>query len=363
MAENLKPKTDVQKVMELLSDKNNLLIAQVAPSVRVSIGEEFGYPAGCFHEGKTVAALKQLGFFKVFDITVGADLTVMEESDELVALMKRKRKRTLFTSCCPSWINYVKIKFPKFVPMLSTCLSPTRMLGAVIKNYYAKSLDLTNKKLYVISVMPCVAKKQEILKGDEVDIAITTREFAELIKLNNINYNELADVPFDNPLGEYSGAGIIFGATGGVTQAVLRTAAYKLNGNQNCEVNIYATRKARGVKDVKVVAGNVELNVCIISGLINAERVLTNIALGKKHYDFVEVMSCVGGCVNGGGQPFIDKTVHSANRIIKKRAKALFDKDRKLKVKNSYQNEILQKIYKDFILKNSKNKHLLHNKK
>ena len=347
--------SDVNKVLELLNNKNNTLIAQVAPSVRVAIAEEFGHEIGTFTEGKIATALKLIGFNKVFDVNTGADFTVVEESEELIDRIQKNENLPLFSSCCPSWFNYLEKHYPEMQNNLSTCKTPNEMLGSLIKNYYAKRENLNNVK--VVSIMPCISKKGEIIGNDDVDVVLTTRELAYLIKLYNIDFNSLPDTPFDNPLGEYSGAGLIFGASGGVTEAVLRTALEKITGKQidNCDYKV--VRAVDGIKEVLLSQDGVTLNLCVVSGLNNANNVLKQIKTGEKHYHFVEVMACPGGCVNGGGQPYVNYDNVDVNTVIKKRTNAIYNADKNKTLRKSHNNEFVVKIYKEFF---KGDKHLQH---
>lgn len=342
-----------------MNDPENIVIAQVAPAVRVALGEEFGYQMGDFVEGKMVTALKRCGFNKVFDVNVGADLTVLEESAELIDRLTKGEKLPLFTSCCPAWKKYLSIHYPEYVSHLSSCKSPNEMLGAVIKNYYAKVNDIDPAKIKVVAVMPCTAKKHEIVGNEDVDAVLTTRELAALIKMKNINFNMLPDSAFDNPLGNYSGAALIFGVTGGVTEAALRTVADKLTDGKGA-VDFKTVRQSNGLKEIKLTVSDKNLNICVVNGLKNAETVLEQIVKGKKHYDFVEVMACPGGCVNGGGQPFVDYTKTDYYDVAKLRARGLYKHDQKLESRKSHQNTQVMDLYENFLVPNGLHKKLLH---
>ncbi len=353
-------KSNIKKVMEFLSNPKNVVIAQVAPSVRVAINEEFGYPIGTFNEGKLVTALKRIGFNKVFDVNVGADFTVIEESEELIERIKTNTLIPQFSSCCPAWVKYVKLHYPNYVKNLSTCKSPNEMLGAVIKNYYAKQNNIPLENIKVVAIMPCTAKKMEIEDDEDVDAVLTTRELATFIKYKNLSFAHLPDSQFDNPLGHYSGAGLIFGATGGVTEAVLRTAVDKLTNKDNSNVDFKILRQSDGIKETELNVDGITLKLCVVSGLKNAQTVMEQIASGKKHFHFVEVMACPGGCVNGGGQPFVDYTKYDYYQIAKMRAKGLYEFDAKLTDRKSHKNTFVTEIYDKFLLPNKLNHKLLH---
>ena len=353
-------KSNIKKVMEFLSNPKNVVIAQVAPSVRVAINEEFGYPIGTFNEGKLVTALKRIGFNKVFDVNVGADFTVIEESEELIERIKTNTLIPQFSSCCPAWVKYVKLHYPNYVKNLSTCKSPNEMLGAVIKNYYAKQNNIPLENIKVVAIMPCTAKKMEIEDDEDVDAVLTTRELATFIKYKNLSFTHLPDSQFDNPLGHYSGAGLIFGATGGVTEAVLRTAVDKLTNKDNSNVDFKIVRQGDGIKETELNIDGITLKLCVVSGLKNTQTVMEQIASGKKHFHFVEVMACPGGCVNGGGQPFVDYTKYDYYQIAKMRAKGLYEFDAKLADRKSHKNTFVTEIYDKFLLPNKLNHKLLH---
>lgn len=348
-------KSDLDDVLEILDKKDVIKVAQVAPAVRVSIAEAFGAKIGTFAEGKMVTALKKCGFDFVFDVNMGADLTVVEEANELIEKLKEGKGLPLFTSCCPAWFNYCEKFYPEFVSNLSTTKSPNEMLGSLVKY----CLEKKNKKVEIVSVMPCTAKKREILAHGVIDKSITTRELAKLIKLKGIDFNSLVDSKFDDPFGEYTGAGLIFGVTGGVTEAALRYAVYKLTGKrQNI---IEDVRYSGGIKEVTVSIGNTKLNLAIVHGLANAEKLLGAIKSGKKQYHFVEVMACPGGCVNGGGQILVDYNKTPIEEVIKKRSAAVYKADGDCKFKISDENRGVQKIYSELLKGDHKLIHkLLH---
>lgn len=341
----LTQKNELDEVMDILDEEDVIKVAQVAPSVRVSIGEEFGEEIGSFAEGKMVSALKKIGFDYVFDVNMGADFTVFEEAQELIEKLQSGKGLPLFTSCCPAWFNYCEKNYPEFVNHLSTSKSPNEMLGSLVKYFF----ESQGKKVKIVSVMPCTAKKREILAHGTLDRSMTTRELAELIRLKSIDWNTLEESKFDDPFGEYTGAGLIFGVTGGVTEAALRFAIYKLTGEKRDIVE--DVRYSDGVKEVTVNLNGTDVKLAIVHGLANAPRVLDAIKSGEKHYDFIEVMACPGGCVNGGGQSFVDYSKIDVDEVIKKRSASIYHADGNMKFKNSSDNSGVTKIYEE-VLKN-----------
>ena len=347
----LTQKNDLNPVLDILDKKDVIKVAQVAPAVRVAIAEEFGAEVGTFAEGKMVAALRASGFDYVFDVNNGADFTVIEEANELLGKLEKGEKLPLFTSCCPAWFNYCEKFYPDFVGNMSTTKSPNEMLGSLVKYYFEQK----GKKVEIVSVMPCTAKKREILAHGVIDASITTRELGELIRLKGIDFNALPDEKFDDPFGEYSGGALIFGVTGGVTEAALRYAVHKLTGKK--QDIIEDVRYSEGVKEVTVDVAGTKLNLAIVHGLANAPKVLDAIKSGEKTYHFVEIMACPGGCVNGGGQPFVDYSKTPVEEVISKRSKSIYKADGDCKFKESADNESVAKIYKE-LLKNDE--HLIH---
>ncbi len=336
-------KSNIEDVLEILDKKDIIKVAQVAPSVRVSIAEAFGAEVGTFAEGKMVTALKRCGFDYVFDVNNGADFTVIEEANELLGKIKENKGLPLFTSCCPAWFNYCEKFYPEFVNNLSSAKSPNEMLGSLVRFYFEKQ----GKKVEIVSVMPCTAKKREVLAHGVIERSITTRELADLIKIKGIDFNKLEDSKFDNPFGEYSGAGMIFGVTGGVTEAALRYAAFRLTGKKHDIIE--DVRYSEGVKEVTVSIGDAKLNLAIVHGLANAPKVLDAIKSGKKNYQFVEIMACPGGCVNGGGQILVDYNKTPVEEVIKKRSAAVYKADGDCKFKASQENESVKRIYNELL--------------
>ena len=336
--------SNVDDVMKLLSRNDDVIkVAQVAPSVRVSIGEEFGGKIGEFKEGQMVSALKELGFDYVFDVNMGADFTVVEEAQELIEKLQSGKGLPLFTSCCPAWFNYCEKMYPEFVGNMSSSKSPNEMLGSLVKYYF----EQLGKKVEIVSVMPCTAKKREIIAHGTIDYSITTRELGKLIKLKNIDFNKLPESEFDDPFGEYTGAGLIFGVTGGVTEAALRYAVYKLTGKTRDIIE--EVRYSEGVKEVTTSIGDTKINLAIVHGLANAPKVLDAIKSGEKNYQFVEIMACPGGCVNGGGQSFVDYNKTDVEEVIKRRSATIYKADWDMKFKQSGENQGVATIYKELL--------------
>ncbi len=336
-------KNDLDKVLKILSKDDVVKVAQVAPAVRVSLAEEFGEDIGTFAEGRMVTALKECGFDYVFDVNMGADFTVVEEANELIEKLNSKKGLPLFTSCCPAWFNFVQKMYPEYEANLSTSKSPNEMLGSLVKYYFEQQ----GRKVEIVSIMPCTAKKREVKVRGTIDVSITTRELGNLIKLKGINFTSLKDSKFDDPFGEYTGAGLIFGVTGGVTEAALRYAVYKLTGKKHDIIE--DVRYSNGIKDVEVTVGDTKLHLAIVHGLSNAKQLMEDIKSGKKHYDFVEVMACPGGCVNGGGQSYVDYDFVDVNNVISKRSKAIYKADGDMKFKNTDDNTGVKKIYEELL--------------
>lgn len=353
---------DYLKVKELMnSDK--VKVFQVAPAVRASLGEEFGLELGNNVEGKIVTALKMLGADYVFDTTFGADLTIMEEANELVERIKNNKVMPMFTSCCPAWVKYVETFYPEFIPNLSSCKSPILMQGSVIKNYFTNLNNIDRDNIISIAVTPCTAKKFEIRReefNNDVDYVITTRELACWIREEKIDFNKLEDTNFDNIMSRGTGAGIIFGNSGGVMEAALRTANYVLEGSKDTVFECEETRGLGNIKEAFVKIGDKKLKVAVINGTGDAKKVLDKIKTGEVKYDFVEVMACEGGCIAGGGQPRVHFPVTGEVKI--KRKDCLFNLDKECKVRNSYENPDIIKLYNDYLScpLSDKSRELLH---
>lgn len=344
-------KNDLNDVLKILDKNDTIKVAQVAPAVRVAIAEEFGYPIGTFAEGKMVSALKKAGFDYVFDVNNGADFTVIEESQELIKRLDEGDNLPLFTSCCPAWFNFCEKFYPDYVKNISSTKSPNEMLGSLVKYYF----ESKGKKVEIVSIMPCTAKKREIISRGTIDKCLTTRELAKLIRLKGIDFGTLQDENFDNPFGEYSGGAVIFGVTGGVTESALRYTVHKLTGKK--QDIIEDVRYSEGIKEVTASVGDKTLSLAIVHGLNNAHKVMADMISGKKHYDFVEVMACTGGCVNGGGQPLVDYSKVDEKDVIKLRGGALYSADGKCKFKDASENKTVENIYSDLLNNDS---HLIH---
>ena len=354
----LHEKESLNEVWVKLKDPDTYVVVQTAPSIRVALGEEFGMDIGTNVEGKMITALKRLGFDKVFDTNTGADFTIMEEANEFVERFKAEDNLPMMTSCCPGWVRYIEENYPELLPHLSSCKSPHQMFGALIKSYYAKKENIDPSKIYVVSVMPCIAKKFERERPEmknnglyDVDNVITTRELAKMIKQANINFEKLEDSKFDDPMGEATGAGAIFGTTGGVMEAALRTAQDLLTGKDLDRINFEAVRGGKGIKKATVNIAGKEIKVVAASGLKNARKILEEIKQGKADYQFIEIMACPGGCIMGGGQPIKSSKIRSEVDVRKLRAESLYTIDEKSTIRKSHENPVLKKIYKDYLEK------------
>ena len=347
---------DVDEVLELVRDPKKYVVIQAAPSVRASISEAFGYPIGSGTKGKLAAALRQIGFDRVFDTVFSADLTIMEEANELVERIKSGGKLPMFTSCCPGWINYCETFQSDFLDNLSSCKSPQQMFGAMVKTFLAEKEGIPAENIVVVSTMPCTAKKRELGRAyqnaagvPDVDYSLTSREVARMIQKCNISFPGLVDEEFDAPLGIGSGAGTIFGATGGVMEAALRTANDWLNGEPQDALDFSEVRGVSGVKEATYKVGDLELRVAAVSGLENAKNLLEKIRSGEADYDFVEFMACPGGCVNGGGQPQQKASVRMVNDIRKERAMTLYQLDKGDLLRKSHENPEIIELYDTFL--------------
>ena len=333
----LHEKETINDVWVKLKDPETTVIVQTAPAVRVALGEEFGMPIGTNVVGKMVTALKRLGFDKVFDTNTGADLTIMEEANEFIERFTKNDNLPMITSCSPGWVKYIEMNYPELLPHLSSCKSPHEMFGAILKTYYAKREGLDPEKIYVVSVMPCIAKKFERQRPEmmednlyDVDNVITTRELARMIKQANIEFEKLEDSNFDSPMGEASGAGAIFGTTGGVMEAALRTAQDTLTGEDLPKIDFEQVRGGEGIKRATIIIAGKDINVVAASGLANARTILEEIKSGKANYQFVEIMACPGGCIMGGGQPIKSSKVRAEVDVRKLRADALYSIDERI---------------------------------
>ena len=365
----LKEKDNTDDVWKALKDEQKYVIVQTAPAVRVALGEEFGLPIGTNVTGKMVTALKKLGFDKVFDTNTAADLTIMEEGTEFIERLEKNDNLPMITSCSPGWIKYIEMNYPENLSHLSSCKSPHEMYGAILKTYYAEKEKIDPKKIVVVSVMPCIAKKFEAQREElsnnnmqDVDIVITTRELARMIKQGNIEFVELEDQQFDAPMGEATGAGAIFGTTGGVMEAALRTVSEILTGKELGKIEFEAVRGENGIKRTSVKIGDKEVKAVVAHGLGNAQKIMEEIKEGKADYQFVEIMACPGGCVMGGGQPIKSSKVRANIDVRAKRASALYTIDEASTIRKSHENPIIQKLYKEYLEKPGSRKahELLH---
>lgn len=351
----LREKDDTPKVLEAINDPEKYVVVQTAPAVRAALGEEFGLPIGTDVEGKMVAALRRLGFDKVFDTDFSADLTIMEESNELIERITNGGALPMITSCSPGWVKYCEHYYPEQLDHLSTCKSPQQMFGATLKTWYAQKMDIDPAKIISVSVMPCTAKKFEVGRDDQsasgyadVDISITTRELARMIKSAGISFNSLPDETYDSPLGEGSGAAVIFGATGGVMEAALRTAVEKITGQALDNVDFTEVRGMEGVKEATYTVGDLSIKVAVASGTKNAKTLMEQIKNGTSEYQFIEIMGCPGGCINGGGQPIVSAAVRNFEDFRSKRASVLYNLDKNNENRKSHENLAIKRVYDEF---------------
>jgi iron-only hydrogenase group A len=362
----LHEKESIRPVWKAIEDPNKYVVVQTAPAVRTALGEEFGMPIGSRVTGKMTSALRRLGFNKVFDTDFAADLTIMEEGTELLNRLGTGNNLPLMTSCCSGWVKFVEHNFPDMIPNLSTCKSPSEMEGALIKSYFAEKIGVHAKNIVVVSVMPCVGKKfegeREELSNDgvlDIDYVLTTRELAQMIKEAGIDFVNLKDEDFDNPFGESTGASVIFGATGGVTEAALRTVFEVLAGKELEGIEYSEVRGLQGIKEINIeLPDGRNITAAVAHGLSNARELLNFVRSGEKQYDFIEVMACPGGCVNGGGQPIVDAQTREKTNIKEERAKAIYNEDESLPIRKSHKNPYIMRIYEEFL--GSPNSHLCH---
>lgn len=367
----LHEKEEIHDVINALNDPTKHVVVQTAPAVRASLGEEFGMPIGTRVTGKMVHALKLIGFDKVYDTNFGADLTIMEEGHEFINRFTNNGTLPMITSCSPGWINYIESQYPELLDNLSTCKSPHMMLGAMIKSHYANINKIDPKDIYTVSIMPCTAKKDEKQRDEnkhdelqDIDAVLTTRELGKLIKMFGINFVDLKDEPFDQDLfGEYTGAGVIFGASGGVMEAALRTVVDTLTGEDLNKLDYHQVRGEEGLKTASLTIGDITVNVAVAHSMAIAKPLLEEIKNGTSKYHFIEIMGCPGGCVNGGGQSYVNALIRNSGFDYKQaRAKALYEEDVALPVRKSHKNSQIQKLYSEFLEKpNSEIAHkLLH---
>ena len=363
----LHEKENINDVWAKLKDPDTYVVVQTAPSVRVALGEEFKMEIGTNVTGKMVSALKRLGFDKVFDTNTGADFTIMEEATEFVKRFKENDNLPMTTSCCPGWVRFAEMEYPENLSHLSSCKSPHQMFGAIIKSYYAEKNNIDPKNIYVVSVMPCIAKKFERQREEmkvnglwDVDSVITTRELARMIKQANIEFDKLEDETFDSPMGEATGAAAIFGVTGGVMEAALRSAYFLLKG-ENPPADAFRSVRAEGfnanhgVQEADFQIDDITVRTAVVSGLGNTRALLNKIEKGEVHYDFVEVMACPGGCVGGGGQP-----IHDGEELAFERGKNLYQLDESANLRYSHENPDINLLYEEYFEKpNSHKAHML----
>ena len=349
-------KDDTDKVLAAINDPEKFVIVQTAPSIRATLGEAFGMHIGTNVEGKMVAALRRLGFDKVFDTDFAADLTIMEEANELIERVQNGGTLPMITSCSPGWIKYCEHYYPEQIPHLSSCKSPQQMFGAVMKTYYAEKMGIDPKNMVVVGIMPCTAKKFETKRDDQaasgypdVDIALTTRELARMIESAGIYFRHLPDEQFDNPFGESTGASTIFGATGGVMEAALRTAVEKLTGETLENVDFTEVRGMEGVKEAEYDVAGKKIKVAVASGTKNAKVLMDKVKDGTSEYLFIEIMGCPGGCINGGGQPIQHAVVRNFVDLKARRAEALYTADRNNAVRKSHENEAIKTLYTEYL--------------
>ena len=349
-------KSNIDDVFHAINDPEKYVIVQAAPAVRAALAECFGKPIGTDAQGKLAAGLRRLKFDKVFDTVFSADLTIMEEANEFIDRVKNGGKLPLITSCSPGWINFCEHYYPELTDNLSSCKSPQQMFGAVAKSYYAEKMGIDPANIVSVSVMPCTAKKGEIGRDDQagagypdVDYVLTTRELGRMMQRAGIDYDALPEEDFDLPLGLGSGAGVIFGATGGVMEAALRTAVETLTGEDLPNVDFVDVRGVKGIKEATYEVAGLTVRVAVASGLANARALLDMVESGEKEYDFIEIMACPGGCVNGGGQPQVHADVRNFTDIRAERAKVLYDLDKNNPVRKSHENPAIKEIYATYL--------------
>ncbi len=354
----LREKDATKKVWDALANPELTVVVQTAPAVRAAIGEEFGMPIGTLATGKMVAGLKRLGFDKVFDTDTGADLTIMEEGTELIDRIQNGGVLPMITSCSPGWVRFAENSYPDLLPHLSSAKSPHQMFGAILKSYYAEKINVEPEKMFVVSVMPCVAKKAESEREEmqvnglrDVDAVLTTREAARMMKEAGIDLANLKDESFDDPMGEATGAAVIFGTTGGVMEAALRTVKEILTGEKLDKIEFEEVRGEKGIKEAAIKIGDKDIKIAVANGLGNAKKIMEMIRKGECPYHFVEIMACPGGCVMGGGQPICDAKTRATVDVRKLRAEALYKADEELKIRKSHENPVIKKLYDEYLEK------------
>ncbi|MBO5782563.1 MAG: iron hydrogenase small subunit [Clostridia bacterium] len=354
----LTEKSNVQQVWNAISDPSKKVVFFTAPSVRATLGEEFGYPVGTNVEGRMVSAIRRLGDVQVFNMDVTADLTILEEASELIDRLVNKKPTPMFTSCCPGWVKFIEFNYPEMIPNLSSCKSPQQMFGALLKTYYCEKNNIDPKDLFVVSVIPCTGKKLEVEREEfdyDVDVALTTRELAKMIRTAGLCFTQLPEEAFDDPFRIATGGGAIFGATGGVMEAALRTAAHMLDGKLEL-VDFNEVRGTDPIKEATYSVAGITVKVAVASGLANARKIIEMIKSGEKDYTFVEVMACPGGCINGGGQPLLPDSVRNWTDLKALRAQALYTFDEQTEIRKSHESPVVQKLYEDFFGKHNSHK-------
>ncbi len=355
---------EFEDVEKLLLDKDKIVIFQFAPSIRTSIGEEFNLPCGSIITEKLVAGIKKLGVDKVFDVSVGADFTTVEEAKELITRLKNKKNLPMLTSCCPSWVKFVEFYEPEFIPNLTSVRSPHIILGGLIKTFWAEKEKIDPKKITVVSIMPCVSKKYEIQRKElkinglkPVDYVLTTRELAYLFIKHKVGLKKIKPQKPDNPFGVPTGAGVIYGASGGVMESTLRTAYEKLTGKNLSKIEFKKTRGMQGIKKARVKINSRTVKIVVVNGIGNVKKILEELKENPKLYDYVEAMACFGGCIGGGGQP-----VPTDSKIRKQRAESLYRIDTKKEIRSAHKNPLVKKIYQDFFVSEEKIHFICHTK-
>ncbi len=348
----LREKDHLKPVFDALNDPKKFVVAQVAPAIRVSLGEEFGLPAGTVVTGKIPSALHHLGFKRVFDTDISADLTIMEEASELIDRIQNGKILPMFTSCSPGWVKFIEHFYPELLPHLSTCKSPQMMMGAIVKSYYAQKIGVSPADIFMVSIMPCTAKKYEAQRPEmaphgipDVDAVLTTREIARMIRMSGLEFTRLPDIPFDEPLGISSGAGDIFASSGGVMEAALRTAYFFLTGENLAKLDFTAVRGLEGTKSAEVKIKDLTVKVAVVSGLDNAAKMLDSIReKGGSDFHFIEIMCCPGGCIDGGGQP-----LPRSKEILKARMQAVYSIDQGKALRMSHDNPGIKTLYSEYL--------------
>lgn len=362
-------KDSIKDVKAAIEDPDKFVVVQPAPSVRVGLGECFGMPVGAEVEGKMATALRRLGFDKVFDTNFAADLTIVEEANELLDRVSNGGVLPMITSCSPGWIKYCEHYYPELLPNLSSCKSPQQMFGAIVKTYYAEKMGIPVDKIVSVSVMPCTAKKFEVGRDDQsaagvadVDYALTTRELGRMIEEAGMDFVNLPEGEYDSPLGDYTGAAVIFGATGGVMEAALRTAVEKLSGEELGALDFEEVRGVEGIKEASYNVAGMEVKLAVASGLANARKLLDMVKSGEKEYHFIEIMACPGGCVNGGGQPHVHSKIRNFVDVRAERAKGLYKLDKDAPLRKSHENPTIIKLYEEYLGEpgGEKAHHILH---